>query len=96
MGDKGTDGCTGLPKWFNVDFELCCKAHDCWYDRGGNEAIRKKGDVYFRHCIVRNQRNRWKMPYYFIVAWIAYFLVRIGGAKHFNYHNKIYKSRISK
>ena len=51
------DSCTGMPKWFNVDFDICCLAHDNWYDRGGNEEKRKRGDVLFRHCIINQKRD---------------------------------------
>lgn len=75
----------------HVFFHASCNKHDDLYWEWGNEIDRKIADVYlleYMKADIRNLQPWYKIPHFYIWAYVYYIAVRIGGKKHFNYITK--------
>ena len=79
-----------------LDVEEFCDWHDFNYLVGGKEADRVKADWQFYEAIHDRARELtahwWGLvgrPLYFLTAWAYYRAVRLGGAPHFRYGERL-------
>lgn len=79
-----------------VFFEASCDLHDFGYWKGWNEARRLECDQKFYEAMLQDIEKvrsaesgffkKFFISFYFVLASLYYFAVRIGGKKYFNYN----------
>ncbi len=70
-----SDGCTWFP---DLCYGDCCVEHDRAYHMGGTRKGRREADVALRRCVASSGPSLF-MPLMFLLAWLMYLGVRIGG-----------------
>lgn len=78
-----------------VFFEASCDLHDFGYWKGGDETRRAECDRKFYEAMLRDIEKvrsaesgffkKFFISFYFVLASLYYFAVRLGGKKYFNY-----------